>query len=168
MAGRGLFGWSRQEIFFFPPDLCLVDLGEDDVTSTLLLPSKMDADNPTDALLVGLINAERVIDEAVEDFYNENARGDSAVIAVLDDDSDEPPFEHDAPSAPRCSGNKRSFPLFPQKPTLIAFVCAVEEESRFQAQAHDDVRTGKMREPTRRIEQTIPSIPSAYDSFVFP
>ncbi len=34
-----------------------------------------------------------------------------AVIAVLDDDSDDPPFEHDAPSAPCCSGNKRSFPL---------------------------------------------------------
>jgi hypothetical protein len=34
VAWRGLFGWSRQEIFFFPPDLGLVDLGEDDVTST--------------------------------------------------------------------------------------------------------------------------------------
>jgi hypothetical protein len=71
----------------------------------------MDVDDPTDVLLAGLINAERVIDEAVEDFYNENARVDSAVIAVLDGDSDDPPFEHDAPSAPCCSGNKRSFPL---------------------------------------------------------
>ncbi len=35
VAGQGLGkGWSRQEIFFFPPDLGLVDLGEDDVTST--------------------------------------------------------------------------------------------------------------------------------------
>jgi hypothetical protein len=64
--------------------------------------------------------------------------------------------------------NKHFNALFPQKPALIAFVRAVEEESWFQAQAHDDVRTGKMREPNRRIEQTIPLIPSAYDSFVFP
>jgi hypothetical protein len=36
VAGQELGkGWSRQEIFFFPPDLGLVDLGEDDVTSTL-------------------------------------------------------------------------------------------------------------------------------------
>jgi hypothetical protein len=116
--------------------------------SSLLLPSKMDVDDPTDALLAGLINAKHIIDEAVKDYYNENARVDSAVIVVLNDNSDIPPFEHDVPSVPCCSGNKRSFPLFPQKPTLIAFVCVVEEESWFQAQAHDDVRTGKMREPT--------------------
>ncbi len=72
----------------------------------------MDVDDPTNALLAGLINAERVIDEAVEDFYSKNAWVDSAVIAVLDDDSDDPPFEHDAPAAPRCLGNKRSFPLY--------------------------------------------------------
>ena len=58
--------------------------------------------------------------------------------------------------------------LFSQKPALIAFVHGVEEESWYQAQKYDDVRTGKMREPTRHIEQTIPLIPSAYDSFVFP
>ena len=31
--GKGYFSWSRQVIFFFQPDLGLVDLGEDDVTS---------------------------------------------------------------------------------------------------------------------------------------
>ncbi len=59
------------------------------------------------------------------------------------------------------SYNRRFGALFPTKPTLIAFVSAVEEESCKQAQIHDDVRTGKMKEPKRRIEQTIPSIPSA-------
>jgi hypothetical protein len=35
VAGQELGkGWLRQEIFFFPPDLGLVDLGKDDVTST--------------------------------------------------------------------------------------------------------------------------------------
>jgi hypothetical protein len=58
--------------------------------------------------------------------------------------------------------------LFLTKPTLIAFVSAVEEESCKQAQIHNDVRTGKMKEPKRCIKQTIPSIPSAYNRFVFP
>ncbi len=71
----------------------------------------MDVNDPTDALLTGLINAERVIDKAVKDFYNKNARVNSAIIAVLNDNFDDPSFEHDAPSAPRCLGNKRSFSL---------------------------------------------------------
>ena len=66
------------------------------------------------------------------------------------------------------SHNHQFNALFSQKPALIAFVHGVEEESWYQAQKYDDVRTGKMREPTRHIEQTIPLIPSAYDSFVFP
>jgi hypothetical protein len=66
------------------------------------------------------------------------------------------------------SYNRRFGALFPTKPTLIAFVSAVEEESHKQAQIHDNVRTGKMKEPKRRINQTIPSIPSTHDRFVFP
>jgi hypothetical protein len=65
------------------------------------------------------------------------------------------------------SYNRRFGALFPTKPTLIAFVSAVEQESRRQAQMHDDVGTGKMKEP-KRFEQSIPSIPSAYDRFIFP
>jgi hypothetical protein len=70
----------------------------------------MDVNDPINALLARLINAERIIDEAVKDFYNENARVDSAIIAGLDDDSDDPPFKNNVSSAPRCLGNKRSFP----------------------------------------------------------
>ncbi len=50
-----------------------------------------------DSILAGFREAKRDLDKAIVD---------------LDDDSDDPPFEHDAPSAPRCSsGNKRSLPL---------------------------------------------------------
>jgi hypothetical protein len=66
------------------------------------------------------------------------------------------------------SYNHRFNKLFPQKPPLITFVYGVEEESRFQAQTYDDVRTRKMREPTQRIEQKNPSIPATYNTFVFP
>ncbi len=72
-------------------------------------PSKMDNE---DSILAGFRAAECVLDKALNDFYDKNARGDSAIIVDLDDNSDDPPFEHDAPSAPRCLlGNKRSFPL---------------------------------------------------------
>jgi hypothetical protein len=57
--------------------------------------------------------------------------------------------------------------IFPGKPTLIAFVTAVEIESWYQAMKVDDVRTGKIRVETR-MEQSIPSIPADYDTFVFP
>ncbi len=65
------------------------------------------------------------------------------------------------------SYNRRFNAIFPQKPTLIAFVTTVEIESWYQATKVDDVRTGKMRGQTR-MEQTIPSIPADYDTFVFP
>ncbi len=66
------------------------------------------------------------------------------------------------------SYNRHFGALFPKKPTLIAFVSTVEEESYKQAQIHDNIRTGKMKESKRLIKQTIPSIPSTYDRFVFP
>jgi hypothetical protein len=73
----------------------------------------MDDDDSTKALLVKLIEGERIIDDAIVNLYDdERARGLSAIIRDIlniNDDSDNPPFEHDAPSA--LSGNKRSLPL---------------------------------------------------------
>jgi hypothetical protein len=73
----------------------------------------MDDDDSTEALLAKLIEGERIIDDAIVNLYNdERARGLSAVVGDIlniDDDSDNPPFVHDALSA--LSGNKRSLPL---------------------------------------------------------
>jgi hypothetical protein len=72
----------------------------------------MEGEDSTDALLAGFKEAERALDEAINNFYDENAQGNSALNVDLDDDFDDPPFKNDAPSAPRCSsGNKRALPL---------------------------------------------------------
>ena len=73
----------------------------------------MDDDDSTEALLAKLIEGKRIIDDAIVNlYYNERARGLSAVVGYIlniGDDSDNPPFEHDALSA--LLGNKRSLPL---------------------------------------------------------
>ncbi len=57
--------------------------------------------------------------------------------------------------------------IFPQKPTLIAFVTTVEIESRYQASRLDDVRTRNLRVESRE-EQSNPSIPINCDTYVVP
>jgi hypothetical protein len=74
----------------------------------------MDDGDPTTA---GFNEFERVLDDAVNEFYEENARGDAAIVNVdndsdddvivnVDDDSDAPPNAHEVPS-----GSKRKLPL---------------------------------------------------------
>ncbi len=60
-----------------------------------------------------------------------------------------------------CRFNK----IFPTRPTLIGFVQEVVTESMYQAQNLSDIRMGKVAE-TRRIVQTIPSIPDDYVDFM--
>ncbi len=102
----------------------------------------MDDDDSTEALLVELIEAERVIDNAIVNLYDdERARGLSAVIGDIlniNNDSDDPPFEHDAPSAlfttsQRSStaflaGKKKSSFFFPppRKKTSHVLICSVK------------------------------------------
>jgi hypothetical protein len=73
----------------------------------------MDDDDSTEALLVKLIEGEHVIDNAIANLYDdERAWGLSAIVGDIlniNADSDDPPFEHNTPSA--LSGNKRSLPL---------------------------------------------------------
>jgi hypothetical protein len=73
----------------------------------------MDDDDSTKALLTKLIESKCVIDNAIINLYNnERARGLSTIVGDIlniNDDSDDPPFEHDAPSA--LLGNKRLLPL---------------------------------------------------------
>ena len=65
------------------------------------------------------------------------------------------------------SYNRRVNQIFRSgRPTLIAFVQEMEKESRYQAQLLNDIRQGKVKEPTRNYVQTIPAIPAEYDSFV--
>jgi hypothetical protein len=92
----------------------------------------MDNIDSTDALLAGFKEAEHALNEAVNNFYDKNARGDSAVNVDLDNDSDNPPFEHNAPSAPCCSGNKRSFSL-----------CWTEEQTNATSAALDHADKNK-------------------------
>ncbi len=61
--------------------------------------------------------------------------------------------------------NRRFNAIFPPKPTLITFVTTVEIKSRYQASRLDDVWTGKLRVESRE-EQSIPSIPTDYDSYI--
>ncbi len=74
----------------------------------------MDDGDPTTA---GFNEYERVLDDAVNEFYEENARGDAAIVNVgndsdddvivnVDDDSDAPPNAHEV-----TSGSKRKLPL---------------------------------------------------------
>jgi hypothetical protein len=73
----------------------------------------MDDDDSTEAFLAKLIEGERVIDNAILNLYNdERAWGLSVVVGdilIIDNDFDNPPFEHDALSA--LLENKRSLPL---------------------------------------------------------
>jgi hypothetical protein len=73
----------------------------------------MDNKDSTNALLAGWFKeAERALDMAVDNFYDESAWGHSAVNVDLNDNSEDPPFKHNVPSAPHClSGNKRALPL---------------------------------------------------------
>jgi hypothetical protein len=74
----------------------------------------MDDGDPTTA---GFKEFERVLDNAVNKFYEENARGDTAIVNVdndsdddvivnINDNSDAPPNAHKVPS-----GSKRKLPL---------------------------------------------------------
>jgi hypothetical protein len=74
----------------------------------------MDDGDPTTA---GFNEIERVLYDAVNEFYEENAQGDAAIVNVdndsdddvivnVDDDSDAPPNAHEVPS-----GSKRKLPL---------------------------------------------------------
>jgi hypothetical protein len=73
----------------------------------------MDDDDSTEALLAKLIEGERIIDDAIINLYDdERARGLSAIVGGIlniNNNSDNPPFECDLPSA--LLGNKRSLPL---------------------------------------------------------
>ncbi len=66
-------------------------------------PQKIDDDDSTEALLAKLIDGERVIDNAIVNLYDdERAREVSAIVGDIlniNDDSDDPPFEHDMPYA---------------------------------------------------------------------
>jgi hypothetical protein len=76
-------------------------------------PQKKDYEDSTEALLAKLIEGKHVIDDAIVNLYDdERAWGLSAVIGDIlniNDNSDEPPFEHDTPSA--LLGDKRLSPL---------------------------------------------------------
>jgi hypothetical protein len=74
----------------------------------------MDNRDPTS---VGFNEFECVLDDAVNEFYEENARGDAAIVNVgndsdddvivnVDDDSNAPSNAHEVPS-----GSKRKLPL---------------------------------------------------------
>ena len=61
--------------------------------------------------------------------------------------------------------NKRFVGLFEKKPSLLEFFEVVEAESRYQAQFLEDIRIGRIEQPTyKRV--TIPAVPRACRVYV--